>query len=216
MLEHDLLTEAIARAGASFARNELAYLSLTSKVERPFMDRVAFALHETLSSRGVLVAREFHLAAHKHADIAVIENSDVTCFLEGKAMVVADCVRPEPTRRQYALKLQRDLNRYANARASQAAIYCLLLGVHPLEKIPANLGHVVKYSRLLNAAFGWFPSAAETYSAADRNLRGYLRKDVGLQAGAVPAGEAFGVPVEVRWWQLGPFRAPDNLRVLRA
>lgn len=210
-----ILTQAIIRAGSSFGEGELAYLALTSKVERPFLDRVASALHQNAGVSRWLVAREYHVRAAGRADIAILHGTDVVGIVEGKAMMVADCVRPEPIRRQYADAMQRDLDRFLAASLPHAAAYCLLLGVHPTERVPAGLKVAIKYSRPINRAFGKFASAAAIFLEADRHLRSYLREDVELQAGWVDAGEAFGVPVEVRWWLFGPFGSSHGLRILR-
>lgn len=212
---HAFLTEMIDRAGRSFATGELAYLALTSKIERPFLDRLAFAAQVELAPSGVHVAREFFVAGAGRADVAILRGEQTLCLVEGKAMAVADCTRAEPRRREYADLLQRDLTRYSYSAFPTAEIYSLLLGVHPLARLPTELRRVVKYVGLLNSAFGLLHSADKIYAEANRNLRGYLLNDVIVGAGAFDAGAAFGIPVEVRWWLFGPFHAPHELQILR-
>src|SRR5262245_1830650 len=96
------LTETIERAGQSFTNGELAFLALTSKVERPFLGRFAFAAHEALAPTGAHVAREFAVAGAGRADVVILRERQVSCIVEGKAMAVADCTRAEPGRREYA------------------------------------------------------------------------------------------------------------------
>ena len=210
------MTEAINRAGRTFGDGELAYLALTSKVERPFLDRFSFCLHQALGPTGSQVAREFPVASAGRADIAILKDCVVSCIIEGKAMTVADCARPEPKRREYAALLQRDLNRYQHAPLPHAAIYCLLLGVHPLSRVPTELRAVIKYLSLLNGAYKKFATAEKIYEEADGNLRGYLHELVGVDAGTFDGGRAFGVHVEVRWWIFGPFHTPAGLSFLRS
>jgi hypothetical protein len=209
------LTETIECAGRSFANGELAFLALTSKVERPFLDRFAFAAQEALTPTGARVAREFAIAGAGRADVAILREQRVLCIVEGKAMAVADCTRAEPRRREYADLLQRDLKRYKNSPLPAADIYSLLLGVHPLTPLPTELRKVVKYLALLNSAFRRHRSPERIFAEADRNLRSYLRDNAIVGMGTFPGGAAFGVPVEVRWWLFGPFRAPRNLIILR-
>jgi hypothetical protein len=52
----DALVRALEASVRSFAPNELAYLALTSKVELPIRDRLAWSLHTALP--GKIVARE--------------------------------------------------------------------------------------------------------------------------------------------------------------
>lgn len=44
-LDAALLVENLEKAAESFAPDELAYLALTSKIERPWQDRLAWSLH---------------------------------------------------------------------------------------------------------------------------------------------------------------------------
>jgi hypothetical protein len=53
------LAEWLEAAAASFAPGELAYLALTSKVERPLQDRLAWLLHTGLP--GLVVSREWRV-----------------------------------------------------------------------------------------------------------------------------------------------------------
>lgn len=51
------LAECLERAAESFAPGELAYLALTSKIERPLQNRLAWSLHTQLPGR--VVSREW-------------------------------------------------------------------------------------------------------------------------------------------------------------
>lgn len=211
----NLLINAIENAGASFEEDELAFLALTSKIERPFLDRFAFAVHKALSSSGALVAREFPVPGAGRADVAILQSNQVSCIVEGKAMAVADCTRPEPRRREYADLLQQDLSRYATSPIPKAQIYSLLLGVYPLRPIPTELRPVIKYVSLLNGAYTRLQTADRICEEANSALRGYLREDAAVGAGKFVGGVALDVPVEVHWWCFGPFQGPQNLRLLR-
>lgn len=129
-------------------------------------------------------------------------------------MSSADCIREEGRRREYPDLLQADLQRYGASTAGME-IFCLLLATHPLVPPPPNLSHIVKYARLLSRPFQRHASAAEIREAANANLALYIRADVAIASGAIPAGEAFGVPVEILWWLYGPFVAPGRMAILR-
>ena len=208
-----LLVDWIGRAGRSFANGELAYLALTSKIERPLLDRIAFSAQRVLQG-GAMVGREFSIRGAGRADVAILENGRVRCVIEGKAMAVADCTRTEPKRREYAERMEQDLEKYRNAPLPGAEIFCLLFGVHPLSRIPSELV-VVKYLSLLNSAYTRLGSAECIYEDADRNLQSYLRDGLLIASGVLEGGVAFGIPVEIRWWCYGPFRSPSELAILR-
>ena len=210
----DVLPVAIEATGKSFAEGELAFVALTSKVERPFVDRLSYRLHRTLDPTRYTVAREFPVGGAR-ADIAVLEGPSLCAVLEAKAMSSADCTREDGRRREYPDLLQKDLQRYATSRAG-LEIFCLLLATHPLVPPPSSLGHVVKYSRLLSGAFRLHASAAAIREAAHANLTSFIREEVLLATGSIDAGEAFGLPVELLWWLYGPFAVPDRLTILRS
>lgn len=73
--------------GKDFRSNELAYLALTSKIEFPIRDRLAFRLcQRLLESSDLAVAREW-----KKYDLAVVtDGSEARLLLEAKAMYSFD------------------------------------------------------------------------------------------------------------------------------
>ncbi len=76
---------------ARFGADELAFLALTSKVELPVRDRLAYALFERLPDR--LVAREW-----KRVDLAVLARRPTpfpVMLLEAKALYTFDLVGEE-------------------------------------------------------------------------------------------------------------------------
>jgi hypothetical protein len=76
----DAMAATLSEAGSSFEANELAYLALTSKVELPIRDRVAWHLQLTLGDDYV-VSREW-----RRADIAVLRQNVPLVQVEAKAM----------------------------------------------------------------------------------------------------------------------------------
>ena len=135
--------------------------------------------------------------------------------MSGKAKSSANAFKGAVWRREYADHLQRDLARYADALLPDAEIYCLLLGVHPLGRIPDAVLNIVKYADHMNRAIRRFESTAQIHAEADRTLRGYLRDGAVIAAGSLGGGVAFGVPVDVCLWCIGPYRASDDLNILK-
>lgn len=156
-----LLRDAIPRAGESFAKDELAFLALTSKVERPFLDRLAFQLHSTLQTTGSVVAREYPLAAGVRADVAILRKGQPITAIEGKAMYTADCVEGRGRGPQYPKRMHADLQRYRSASDGDLQVFTLLLGTHPNKQIPQSLRRVIKYWGLVNRGFKAHGNPAE-------------------------------------------------------
>jgi hypothetical protein len=100
-LAKDVLLQALE--DASFERGELAYLAVTSKVEFPVRDRLAWELHRGLEDRSLLVAREW-----RRADMAVVREGDAVVVIEGTALYAFDVLR-EPGLHKYRAKVTGDL-----------------------------------------------------------------------------------------------------------
>lgn len=68
-----------------FQTNELAYLSLTTKIELPFRDRLAYSLFKELDAKNIIVSREW-----KRTDLALLQNGLPSVLIELKAMYSFD------------------------------------------------------------------------------------------------------------------------------
>jgi hypothetical protein len=154
-----ILPTSIDRAGQSFEQGELAFLALTSKVERPFLDRLSYQLYKSLDQSTYTVAREFPVLRGVRADIAVLRGTSLLAVIEAKAMSTADCTREEGLRREYPDLLHADLQRYATCGFAGLQVFSLLLGTHLLAPPPKHLTGIVKYRRLLSQAFRTLTSA---------------------------------------------------------
>ena len=210
-----LLIASIEAAGESFVSGELAFLALTSKVERPLLDRVSFQLHRVLESEGLVVAREYRIAAGVRADAAVLKNGELLAALEAKAMYTADCTRRGGFDRQYPDLLNADLHRYGTLRAGELRVYSLLLGTHLLSAPPRTLSRVIKYPTMIGQAFKAHNDAKGIRTVAEKNLASFIRSEVRIADGTIEAGMAFGVEVDVMWWLYGPFGGSQGWEILR-
>jgi hypothetical protein len=208
------LKRAIEAAGKSFSSDELAFLALTSKVERPFVDRISYQLFRELESTVYTVAREFPLGDAR-IDLAVLQSSSVVVALEAKAMYSGDCVGRDRRQRSYPMLLDKDLRRFVTTYA-RPQIYCLLLATHPLSAPSPALGKVVKYPRLVRRAFDLLGTAEHIRETATAYLDSHIQQNTRLASSSIDAGKAFGVQVEILWWLYGPFMAPEQLSILRS
>lgn len=83
-----LVLECLINQGKTFKKNELAYLALTSKIELPFRDRLAFQIHKHFERQTQpmrCASREW-----KRFDLAILENGEPSCLIELKAMYAFD------------------------------------------------------------------------------------------------------------------------------
>lgn len=82
----DLIHNSILAQTDYLNSNEFAYLSLTSKNELPFRDKIAFALHQELEKE-FAVAREYKGTLLKKIDLAILsKNGEPEVLIEFKAV----------------------------------------------------------------------------------------------------------------------------------
>src|SRR4051812_23233142 len=85
----DEISYALAEIGGDFRPNELGYLAITSKVEGPFRDRLAYRLHQSYEPSGLVVSREWN-----RIDLAVLDAAgSPVCLIELKAMYTFDAFK---------------------------------------------------------------------------------------------------------------------------
>jgi len=199
-LTKDVLLQALEESGRSFERGELAYLAVTSKMEFPVRDRFAWALHQLLEDRSLLVAREW-----KRADMAVVREGDAVAIIESTALYAFDVLR-EPGLHKYRAKVIGDLAKAA-ALAPHADAYALVLCTHVLGEIAPQLRRwVVKYS---SGIIGAAKSHGNTGQEAARQRLGDELSQLGpSDRSEIPNGSVWGLDVIVDAWLVGPINRP--------
>jgi hypothetical protein len=192
------LAQCLERAAESFRPGELAYLALTSKIERPLQDRLAWSLHRQLAP--LVIAREW-----RNTDIAILsrDGDSPVILLEAKAMYSFDVSLPDRARRY--LQMMRD--DVAKARQldphGTADVYALALVTHP-HGVPRNLPSVIKYLNLIKRAEHTAGSATRLREMAVDTLAEALPQLGKVRSGSLPGGAAFDVEVSVDYWLVGP------------
>src|SRR3954447_11031963 len=99
-----ILRDELARLGRRFERDELAFLALTSKIELPIRDRLAYSLYQRLDE--CLVAREW-----KRVDLAVLSDDGKTpvMLLEAKALFTFDLIGDDVWVDRFPQKVREDV-----------------------------------------------------------------------------------------------------------
>jgi len=197
----EILKEELEALSESFIPGELAYLALTSKVEFPIRDRLAFRLHRRLGDAACLVAREWH-----RTDLAVLSGDVPTLLLEVKAMYSFDAVDSAVGLCNFHRQVLKDRDKSLRPEAGGAEIYALLLVTHPEAHCGARLDSVVKYRTGIERAAKRGiarvrKDAAEAVSKAFEEFRLITTN------GSLEAGMAFGVPVRIDYHLFGPLAA---------
>jgi hypothetical protein len=196
------LTASLRDVTASFTPDELAYLSVTSKIELPLRDRLAWLLHRTLSPE-LVVAREW-----RRADLAVLHGLEALAQVEAKAMYSFD-VLSEVNRQAYARRLRADAAKM-HALAPASDTYLLALVTDVAGEIPIDLRrHVVKYSAGIRRA----ALAAGTDGTVAPARAAWLTELATFNAPVVhktlAGGSVWGLDVTVDTFLVGPLPAPE-------
>lgn len=147
----------------------------------------------------------------RRTDLAVLDSDGTTprMLLEAKAMYTFDLVdvagdRPARVARFPAMVVAdlEKMSRMSGVHAS-TPLYALVLATHPATASAGQLRQVVKYARPYAKALAAFSSDV-VLERADRAINDALSPFGAMDSGKLPAGTAFGVPVTVRYWLLGP------------
>ncbi len=145
------IEEIISSISKQYKDNELAYLSLTSKIELPLRDKIAFELHSKYQDK-YLICREWKSQETKsldRIDLAIIDKIDskLLCLIEFKAKSV---VRFE---KEFTRHLADDLIKIRNlTKDNNVELYYVyfnnvISGEHQFANIYQNS---VKYVSTLN------------------------------------------------------------------
>lgn len=207
--EHDfaaLLEAELASVERRFDENELAFLALTSKIELPIRDRLAYALFRALP--GCRIAREW-----RRVDLAVLSCDEVPVplmLLEAKALYSFDLVGANSWVERYPAKVERDLAKLRDLPnvPAEAKRFALVLVTHPAGPIGSQLKHVAKYASGIAKAVKDRGDADAVAEEARRCLDFRLKGLGTLRTGVIPAGEAYDVPLEIQYWLVGAGRSP--------
>jgi hypothetical protein len=174
-----------------FAANELAYLAITSKIEIPVRDRLAFALHNKLEGR--FVTREW-----KRVDLAVLNaNRQPDALIELKAMYTFD---PLLKGRYYTDATSRDEEKAFGKGGPTAQVYSLLLAAHLHAQVPIDLKQIAKYSSGVNKCLKRYGTHDALRDAARERVKDELRSRNLVKNDILGRGSAFGIEVSVEYW----------------
>jgi len=199
-----LIIDTLNSIGSDFRQNELAYLALTSKVEMPVRDKLAYKLHSNPNCEAI-IAREW-----KRVDIALLEDKTDTfppnakvyswlgnaeALIELKAVYTGD-FKSKSSTVKYIADLERDLNSM-NEIGMGKPKYNILLATHIHQKIQKPYPPQIKYPSIANR------TAGNDIEEVINDISGKLKKTFEkkpIATGIIDAGEAFGLEVKVMFW----------------
>ena len=193
------IADTMKSLGKEFSQDELAYLALTSKVESPIRDRLAYSLHRHFEEdENIRISREWTESGKiTRVDIAILEKGKPQLFLEIKSMYSFDMFKPI-SNKQYPNSVQDDLNKMKayNSDYSLDKIAMILIA-SPTNSRPNRLDGIVPYNL-------WKYGIIE-----ENDLKSAVKKNFDqfniFASGRIVGGCAFGIGVNVHYWLFGPY-----------
>jgi hypothetical protein len=180
-----------------YSNEELAYLALTSKVEMPIRDKLAFMLHQRLGD-DLIVSREW-----KRVDLVVSGKDDQKCkvMIELKNFYTFDVLN-DRMRSIFKKQVEHDIVKLKKFdQKGEVDKYTIILVTHPKSFIPQELAHpIIKYSPGVNTWFKRSFQEQEIKKLASKLIDEEYQEYEKVSNGCVFCGEAFGIGVDVLYW----------------
>lgn len=188
---------AVEQAFASADPDEMAYLALTSKVELPTRDRIAYELH-CAATPTQYVSREW-----KKTDLAVVEHGEPALLLEAKALYSFDAVR-EKTLAKYSGYIDGDIDKARKLAGPDTTVVIALVVTHVSAEVSADLESIAKYRWWINKSLEKYPDTAVLHTEASRRIGEMLSS----KCNSVPvrnsiSGTVWDIPVRIDVWIAG-------------
>ena len=211
---HNSISVILNNIETDFKKGELAYLAMTSKIENPLRDRIAFALHTQFGDK-YFICREWNKGGEKsnRTDIAIIDRKteDVKCLIELKANTTP---RKEDSR---SIELAEDFRKMSRVAKDDTELYFVSFNnlIQTSKVIDLKLGHSIKYHSDINRVLSKTnPSELrdkiisywETYLiASSLDLKKYETIEIGVRSN----DEYYDLPLTVLTFLYGPVFKSD-------
>ena len=191
----------------NFLQDELAYLAITSKVERPIRDKIAFGLHENFSS-SYAICREWNDRENNkdknHTDIALIKWNDTkpSFLIELKARSVPGFTT------NYANILKEDLLKMSLVAESTTEMYLIFFNNCVETRFDPKYFNKVKYLRRINSKI---KKGKKIESEIDENWIRYCEvlPEADSKKIKIRAGNYYNNPVSIITYVYGPIFKKD-------
>lgn len=190
-----IISENLMASSKLFGPNELAYLALTSKIEIPIRDRLAFHMHKNFSERGYLVSREW-----KRCDLAIIRNEKAVALLELKAMYTFDAIGKHKYLDSVKNMIDSDFIKAHKYAENTTSVFALLLATHLHEKVENGLKNIVKYESQINKSLS-NNTEKEIYDTCCENVK-RIFDNYSAVSGCIKTSKCFGTEVSILFWVL--------------
>lgn len=195
------LKDIIKKSTDLFGKDELAYLSLTSKNESVIRDKIAYRLYLDLDKYEV--ARE-----HKRIDLAILEGSKIKDIIELKSMFTFDSISNPKNKilfenkcEEYIADIFRDFeknNKFLNKETNQ---YAIIIATHPKQIPNRKYENIIKYYNEISR----YSKKVANISILKDNTNDIIHKsfnenDYKIEYSNIESGTVFNTDVEICLW----------------
>ena len=140
------LNTIISNIGSTFKDDELAFLAVTSKIELPLRDKIAFELQNKYSNK--IICREWtNSQTGKRTDLAILnKEGEVECVIEFKAH--SDMINI----RQYVASMKNDIEK-SLLIPNNPEVYFVIF-INYISQLPTveHLDNAIKYNKSIQKA----------------------------------------------------------------
>ena len=193
-----LLQNHMTKLSDSFRMNELAYLALTSKIELPIRDKMAYRIFLE-QFPNYISAREW-----KRSDLVLLNNFEPACIVEFKAMYTFNAIF-QPSK--FKKLMENDIKKAFKIGNQDTEVYSIILATHPCKVIfeEEKYEKIIKYcNKGINKAYDKFINSNTIKETAKENFESQFKNQDRLLGGTIKAGTAFDIEVEILYWIYGP------------
>lgn len=199
------IIKTISELSNHFENNEIAYLALTSKIENPLRDKIAYLLHEKMGN-DFLICREFKTNSNKKVDLAILDmNKKIKCLIEFKAH---SSMHKE---KEYQDHIINDFTKISNCAENDTELYYIFFNNIVESKIPEKYYPSVKYYQRINS----FLDKNPTYDQIEKNLKEYWKyysknsPEKKTEIVSIAGGNYSNIKLSILTFIYGPFNKND-------
>lgn len=193
----NILAQSLEQVVNEFGKDELAFLALTTKIELPLRDRLAYVMYKKLKEEGLVVSREW-----RRVDLAVLRETVPQALIELKAMYTFDALRERGNLKKRIGYLFEDIKKASQFDCKSENIYGILLATHPRHAIPLEFTNIIKYIPGINSALKRLGDQKKVAEVSVNRIEKLLasEKHTVVKKGTMLGGSAFGIETDVLYW----------------
>ncbi|MGG7148958.1 hypothetical protein ACQPVA_19385 [Clostridium butyricum] len=196
-MEMNEMIKTIEESISLFGKDELAYLSLTSKNELVIRDKIAYKLH--LDLKDLVIAREYSpKGISSRIDLAVLKDDKLKDIVELKSMYTFDGV---DGLEKFLDSVNKDFKKNQELVNNKMNQWGVIIATHPKQVPNKCYKDYVKYYGSIKRYINQVDKPEYLIKTMDLKIRNSFESDKYDVAHYVAnVGNAFGIDVDICFW----------------